>query len=336
MVKQARSSRGVDSIVAFFRISLGSLFIYSGLFKVLNPAVFENALKAYNIFPDKLAEFVLIVFPFVEIILGILLVLRVFIGIVGSITIILLMFFVIIAIVGVFKGSGDGCGCFSASFFLNFHDPTKIVIRDLILAVFAILVFMHRRDTIRAEKILCAAMFFVPLSLSFVLIGKRANENKLYSSYLENRKAIMDTVAGIGIDHINVNEIMEIGDIKKVDDKSCILLFIISAFDCNTCIDEALYVDYLTSKYREKLKTIAVVGRIGHTAINDFVNRYRITYTVVQETNATLKKLVGMNTLKILANADGIVINVDPPTFRSRKLRDEYERMLAGYLKEVM
>lgn len=332
----------VNKTVPLLRILLGGLFIYSGLFKAFNPAVFEKALTGYGIIPDSLFKFVSISFPWIEIMLGILLIFNLFVRIITIITVALFILFILITIINVFKGSVVGCGCFSESFFLYFSDPIKIVIRNILLATIAILLFFHyKRDlaepVINNNVVNCmyAILLLFSVSTLFVLIGKKSNENKIYRMYLEDRNAVMDVVNELNIIHYNISDILKRSDILSGTNNIFTLIFIINSLDCNTCIDEALYVEQLTNKYKDNLQTIAVAGRIGKTALNNFIDRYKITYNFIQETGPVLKTLISIKTLKVLVNSEGIILNIDPPTFRSQRIRKYYETILLGYIKGV-
>jgi len=41
-----------------------------------------------------------------------------------------------------------------------------------------------------------------------------------------------------------------------------------------------------------------------------------------------------IKTLKILVNSEGNIINIDPATFRSKKIRKYYENILLKYLNK--
>lgn len=178
-----------NKIVLFLRILLGSIFVYSGLFKVFNPAVFEQALTGYGIIPDNLIKVVSIIFPWIEITIGILLIFKLFLRITTIITVALLLAFVLITIISVFKGTVGGCGCFSESFILNFRDPIKIVVRNILLVMIAILVFFRYkidlnkaiRNKYNVIKYAYAFLLLISLSTLFVLMGREV----LRISYIE-------------------------------------------------------------------------------------------------------------------------------------------------------
>jgi uncharacterized membrane protein YphA (DoxX/SURF4 family) len=94
------------------RIILGGIFLYSGYIKLHNPLQFAAALTGYQLFPDSVIIPVTYYFPWVEIALGVLLLvgwkLRYFaVGTLG-----LLSFFIIILAITYARGIHADCGCF--------------------------------------------------------------------------------------------------------------------------------------------------------------------------------------------------------------------------------
>lgn len=193
------------------------------------------------------------------------------------------------------------------------------------------------RNKYNVIKYAYAFLLLISLSTLFVLIGKRSIENKLYRMYLEDRNTVMDVVKDIKLSQYKVSDIFDGSDIILNKEKKNTLIFIINSIDCNTCIDEAIYVEYLANKYKSKLRTIAVTGITGKTAINNLIDRYKITYKIIHERSPVLQKLINIKTLKLLVNSEGIILNIDPATFKSKRIRGYYENILMEYInKEVI
>jgi uncharacterized membrane protein YphA (DoxX/SURF4 family) len=332
----------INKMILFLRIVLGCLFIYSGLFKALNPSVFEIALRNYGIIPDNIFKLVSTVFPLIEITLGILLIFKLFINIATIFTVALYLLFILLTIISVIKGTAGGCGCFSESFILNFYDPILIVIRNVVLATIAILVFIqYKNDLItvisiknNALKLMWFFLLSISISIILVLIGKRDAENKRFRMYLADRKTVMAIVEEINLTKYSVRDIITNNDIISSAENKYTLIFIINSMDCGSCIDEAMFVEYLSNKYINELKTIGIAGLIGNTAIKNLIDRYHITYNIIQGRSPALQKMQNIKTLKILVNSEGNIINIDPATFRSKKIRKDYENILLKYLNK--
>lgn len=113
------------------RILLAVVFIYTGYIKLQEPLQFAAAVTGYQLVPEALIWPVATYFPWVEIILGIALLvgwkIRYFsLGAVG-----LLLFFTFLMLLTYFRGIEANCGCFS------FDDPIslKTIFRDSLLLI---------------------------------------------------------------------------------------------------------------------------------------------------------------------------------------------------------
>ena len=116
------------------RFILGGIFIYTGYIKVKAPLQFAVALTGYQLLPENLIWPIAKYFPWIEIALGVALLIgwriRFFsLGAVG-----LLAFFTTLLTVTYWRGINANCGCFS------FDDPIspKTILRDSLLLVPAI------------------------------------------------------------------------------------------------------------------------------------------------------------------------------------------------------
>ncbi len=126
------------------RLLLAGVFLYSGYIKIQQPLQFAVAVSGYKLIPEKLVWPVANYFPWVEIILGVALLIgwkiRFFsLGAVG-----LISFFTTILLITYFRGIEANCGCF------GFDDPIslKTIFRDTLLLLPA--VFLAAESKIRA------------------------------------------------------------------------------------------------------------------------------------------------------------------------------------------
>ena len=98
-----------------FRVILGIIFIYASYSKILDPAAFSKNIHNYHttdniIWVENLISLIL---PWLELIVGVFLIFGVFLEGATSITIGMLIFFIIILSQAVFRGIDVHCGCFS-------------------------------------------------------------------------------------------------------------------------------------------------------------------------------------------------------------------------------
>jgi putative oxidoreductase len=119
MIDRLRSPRWLRSMkLARFlvRIALGALFIFAGATKAYDPGAFASEIQRYNLVPWMPAALASIYLPWLEIILGALLIVKRFelgaLLLIGS----LLLVFTFALASATFRGLGIDCGCFGKAF----------------------------------------------------------------------------------------------------------------------------------------------------------------------------------------------------------------------------
>ena len=126
------------------RMILGAIFIYASIDKILHPAAFAKAVFNYAILPDALINLTAIVLPWLELVLGIFLVIGLFRE--GSVCIVtgLLVVFLGATIFNMARGLDIYCGCFSTSTEGTSDAPMVwYVIRDGFFLLPAFYLFYH-------------------------------------------------------------------------------------------------------------------------------------------------------------------------------------------------
>lgn len=122
-LKAAGPSGGVRSILNMnalkslnlpfiFRMILGVVFIYASYDKILNPAGFSENIHNFHVTPAAVENLAALIIPWLELIVGVFLIFGVFLEGSTSITIGLLVFFIIILSQAVLRGIDIHCGCF--------------------------------------------------------------------------------------------------------------------------------------------------------------------------------------------------------------------------------
>jgi putative oxidoreductase len=109
-------SRSMKLARLLVRIVLGALFIFAGATKAYDPGAFAIEIQRYNLVPWTLAALASIYLPWLEIILGALLIVKKFergtLLLIGS----LLLVFTFALASATFRGLGIDCGCFGKAF----------------------------------------------------------------------------------------------------------------------------------------------------------------------------------------------------------------------------
>ena len=108
----AGRERLLDVIGTVARLFLGVVLIYAGAAKVGKPLTSERAVQAYELFPSDIASWIGLALPFVEIALGVLLVLGLFTRPVAIASTLLMVAFVIGISQAWARGLTIDCGCF--------------------------------------------------------------------------------------------------------------------------------------------------------------------------------------------------------------------------------
>jgi uncharacterized membrane protein YphA (DoxX/SURF4 family) len=93
------------------RFILGSVFLYAGVAKLLDPKAFARVISQYDLVPENLLAPVAIGLPVLEVLAGV----GLFFAVRGSLSVIfgLLVMFVFVLWYGILKKLDIDCGCFS-------------------------------------------------------------------------------------------------------------------------------------------------------------------------------------------------------------------------------
>ena len=102
-------------ILSAVRVVLGTLFLYAGAIKIMDPAAFALAVYNYHILPVWLVNIAAIILPWVEVVAGICLMLGLWISGGALIVSALLLVFTVALGFNLSRGLDIACGCFSTS-----------------------------------------------------------------------------------------------------------------------------------------------------------------------------------------------------------------------------
>ena len=94
------------------RLVLAFVFIYASIDKIIDPLSFSDTIDNYHISPYQLNNIAALIIPWLELIIGICLLINVFLTGASFISIGLLVFFIIIISQALFRGINIDCGCF--------------------------------------------------------------------------------------------------------------------------------------------------------------------------------------------------------------------------------
>ncbi|MCL6647285.1 MAG: DoxX family membrane protein [Chloroflexi bacterium] len=140
--------RWMEVLLFGCRLVVGALFLLAGLAKLAAPGTFSAALVAYAVLPVTLVYWVATLFPWVEVAVGLALLVGLFTRAAAGVAIALLLMFSLLITQALLRGlSLEDCGCFGGiteavpaltlvlgGKSLGWHD----VVRDLIYALLAL------------------------------------------------------------------------------------------------------------------------------------------------------------------------------------------------------
>ncbi len=105
----------LKSLFFWARIALGLIFLYASVDKIYHPTEFAQVIFNYQILPDALINIAAIVLPWLELILGLLLITGIWLpGAIVLSNLLLLTFFGTL-IFNTVRGVNVHCGCFTTS-----------------------------------------------------------------------------------------------------------------------------------------------------------------------------------------------------------------------------
>jgi putative oxidoreductase len=102
--------------VWILRFTLGLVFLYASIGKILDPSSFAESLMAYQIFDSpQTVKYLAVTLPWMEWFCGMFLLLGVFVRSVSILTTLLLASFIIAIVSALLRGLEINCGCFGSA-----------------------------------------------------------------------------------------------------------------------------------------------------------------------------------------------------------------------------
>ena len=132
------------TIYTLLRLTIGIVFLYSGITKMASPSSFSTIIDAYGIIPENTTLAVAVILALLEIMAGVGLLME----IKGSLIVIsgLLALFMTILYYGIYMGLDIDCGCFGPNDpgSRAFHGLRTAFRRDIAMAIGIIYMYIYR------------------------------------------------------------------------------------------------------------------------------------------------------------------------------------------------
>jgi len=127
------------------RLILGGVFIYASIDKIAYPKEFASIVTRYQILPEKLAIYFAFLLPWVELFLGIFVILGFFVRESAISLSFLVLVFMIAILIRSLAGPIGNCGCFSITPSGTSQSIAFLIFRDvLFLLCGLVLIFPHK------------------------------------------------------------------------------------------------------------------------------------------------------------------------------------------------
>ena len=151
------SEKLVTVLSTIFRFVLSGVLLYAGGIKIMEPHGARDAIFAYRIFPPSWGSVLGYALPLLEIGLGLLLLIGLFVRVSALITALLMLAFVA-GIASVWsRGYGIDCGCFGGGGDISPEGRasryTQEILRDLLFTGMGFWLFAKPRTLLALEKI---------------------------------------------------------------------------------------------------------------------------------------------------------------------------------------
>jgi uncharacterized membrane protein YphA (DoxX/SURF4 family) len=140
-----------------FRLILGGVLLVAGALKVSDPYSSATSVRAYQILPVDLANFLGFVLPFAEVVIGIFLIVGIWVRLNAIAGGALMVMFIIAIGQAWIRGISLDCGCFGKGGLLETDELpvwnyTIEIARDIVLAVFAFYIYRFPKGKLGLDK----------------------------------------------------------------------------------------------------------------------------------------------------------------------------------------
>lgn len=156
-IRKFTSAKYQPWLTLAFRLILGGVLLVAGALKVSDPYSSATSVRAYQILPVDLANFLGFVLPFAEVVIGIFLIVGIWVRLNAIAGGALMVMFIIAIGQAWIRGISLDCGCFGKGGLLETDELpvwnyTIEIARDIVLAVFAFYIYRFPKGKLGLDK----------------------------------------------------------------------------------------------------------------------------------------------------------------------------------------
>jgi uncharacterized membrane protein YphA (DoxX/SURF4 family) len=133
------------SILLASRIILGGLFIYASHDKIIHPLAFAQVIHYYRLTPPELINVLAVIFPWMEFLAGLFLIIGFRVRSSSLLINILLVFFAIVLAITATRGINVACGCFTTSTAVKSNLLLRII-EDIGMLLLGLHIFLFYKE----------------------------------------------------------------------------------------------------------------------------------------------------------------------------------------------
>lgn len=127
---------------------LGLTFIYASFHKIVSPADFAKIVYGYDLFPEISINLIAIVIPFLELVIGLALIIGIYPRSAAIIISGLLLAFIAASAINLIRGHEFNCGCFFSGQSGYASSPKVTIARDIIYFIFGMQIVLFKGNRI--------------------------------------------------------------------------------------------------------------------------------------------------------------------------------------------
>jgi uncharacterized membrane protein YphA (DoxX/SURF4 family) len=157
IITKLTSAKYQQWLTLVFRLILGGVLLVAGALKVSDPYSSATSVRAYQILPVDLANFLGFILPFAEVAIGIFLIVGIWVRLNALAGGALMVMFIIAIGQAWIRGISLDCGCFGKGGLLETDELpvwnyTIEIARDIVLALFAFYIYRFPKGKLGLDK----------------------------------------------------------------------------------------------------------------------------------------------------------------------------------------